>query len=105
MQSPPVVPVGFATDLLFSQKDLEDVFKTNFHGPLNITRALLPRLRAQGTGTLLFMGSQAGWQYVIQHVYFFLPINFTDMSLVPTLVQPDIVRPNLLSKVRNYLSR
>lgn len=47
------------------QKDLEDVFKTNFHGPLNITRALLPNLRAKGTGTLLFMGSQAGWQYVL----------------------------------------
>ncbi|KAK2599720.1 hypothetical protein N8I77_011452 [Diaporthe amygdali] len=44
-----------------TQKDLEDVFKTNFHGPLNITRALLPKLRAKGTGTLLFMGSQAGW--------------------------------------------
>ncbi|KAJ4420472.1 hypothetical protein N0V82_004349 [Gnomoniopsis sp. IMI 355080] len=44
-----------------TQKDLESVFNTNFHGPLNITRALLPKLRAKGTGTLLFMGSQAGW--------------------------------------------
>ncbi|KAG6365480.1 hypothetical protein INS49_007091 [Diaporthe citri] len=44
-----------------TQKDLEDVFKTNFHGPLNITRAILPKLRAKGTGTLLFMSSQAGW--------------------------------------------
>ncbi|KAI5917496.1 hypothetical protein F4810DRAFT_44069 [Camillea tinctor] len=43
------------------QKHLEDVFKTNFHGPLNITRALLPKLRAKGNGTLLYMGSQAGW--------------------------------------------
>lgn len=49
-------------DVLCRQKDLEDVFKTNFHGPLNITRALLPKLRARGTGTLLFMSSQAGWQ-------------------------------------------
>jgi NADP-dependent 3-hydroxy acid dehydrogenase YdfG len=43
---------------------MEAVFKTNFHGPLNITRAILPKLRAKGTGTLVFMGSQAGWQYV-----------------------------------------
>lgn len=43
------------------QQELEDVFKTNFHGPLNITRALLPRLRAKGTGTLLYMSSQAAW--------------------------------------------
>lgn len=47
------------------QKDLEDVFKTNFYGPINITRALLPKLRAKGTGTLLFMSSQAAWQYVL----------------------------------------
>ncbi|KAK8078607.1 hypothetical protein PG996_004777 [Apiospora saccharicola] len=43
------------------QQELEDIFKTNFHGPLNITRALLPKIRARGTGTLLYMSSQAGW--------------------------------------------
>lgn len=40
---------------------MEDAFKTNFHGPLNITRALLPRIRAKGKGTLLFVSSQAAW--------------------------------------------
>ncbi|KAF4630093.1 hypothetical protein G7Y89_g8046 [Cudoniella acicularis] len=35
-----------------TQGDLENIFKTNFHGPLNITRALLPKLRAKGKGTL-----------------------------------------------------
>lgn len=44
-----------------TQEDMEDVFKTNFHGPLNITRALLPRMRARGTGTLLYISSQAAW--------------------------------------------
>ncbi|KAI1860571.1 hypothetical protein JX265_009970 [Neoarthrinium moseri] len=44
-----------------TQQDMEDVFKTNFHGPLNITRALLPRIRAKGKGTLVYMSSQAGW--------------------------------------------
>ncbi|ETS73841.1 hypothetical protein PFICI_14787 [Pestalotiopsis fici W106-1] len=44
-----------------TQKDMEDAFKTNFHGPLNITRALLPKIRAKGQGTLLYMSSQAGW--------------------------------------------
>ncbi|KAJ7730678.1 hypothetical protein DFH07DRAFT_161799 [Mycena maculata] len=44
-----------------TQQDLEDCFRTNFHGPLNITRALLPKLRARGTGTLLYMSSQAAW--------------------------------------------
>lgn len=36
-------------------------FKVNFHGPLNITRAFLPRLRAKNKGTLLFVSSQAAW--------------------------------------------
>ncbi|KAK8016683.1 hypothetical protein PG993_014872 [Apiospora rasikravindrae] len=42
------------------QQEIEDIFKTNFYGPLNITRALLPKFRARGTGTLLYMSSQAG---------------------------------------------
>ena len=43
------------------QEDMDASFKTNFHGPLNITRAILPRLRAKGKGTLLYIGSQAAW--------------------------------------------
>lgn len=35
--------------------------KTNFHGPMNITRAILPKLRAKGNGTLLYISSQAAW--------------------------------------------
>ena len=46
---------------IISQEELEDVFKTNFHGPLNITKALLPDIRKKGKGTLLYMSSQAGW--------------------------------------------
>ncbi|KAI0520976.1 hypothetical protein F5B22DRAFT_33167 [Xylaria bambusicola] len=49
-----------AVEELMAQ-ELEDVMKTNFHGPMNITRALLPRLRAKGSGTLFYMSSQAGW--------------------------------------------
>lgn len=40
---------------------MEDAFRTNFHGPLNITRAVLPKLRAKGKGTLFYMSSQAAW--------------------------------------------
>ncbi|KAI1865066.1 uncharacterized protein JN550_008612 [Neoarthrinium moseri] len=35
-----------------TQQDMEDIFRTNFHGPLNITRALLPRIRAKGKGAV-----------------------------------------------------
>ncbi|CVL07617.1 related to ketoreductases [Fusarium mangiferae] len=44
-----------------TQEDMEKSFKVNFHGPMNITRAVLPHLRKKGSGTLLFVGSQAGW--------------------------------------------
>ncbi|KAI1462342.1 hypothetical protein F4805DRAFT_464571 [Annulohypoxylon moriforme] len=42
-------------------QELKDSFDTNFHGPLNITRAILPKLRGKGKGTLLYLSSQAGW--------------------------------------------
>lgn len=42
-------------------QELEGIMKTNFHGPMNITRSLLPRLRAKGSGTLFYVSSQAGW--------------------------------------------
>ncbi|KAI1162660.1 hypothetical protein F5B18DRAFT_652451 [Nemania serpens] len=44
-----------------TSEELEHVMKTNFHGPMNITRSLLPKLRAKGKGTLLYISSQAGW--------------------------------------------
>ncbi|KAL7934151.1 NAD(P)-binding protein [Trichoderma chlorosporum] len=44
-----------------TQEDMDSSFRVNFHGPLNITRAILPRLRAKDKGTLLYVGSQAAW--------------------------------------------
>ncbi|KAJ6510991.1 hypothetical protein C8R45DRAFT_921685 [Mycena sanguinolenta] len=44
-----------------TQEDMDRCLRTNFHGPMNITRAFLPYFRARGTGTLLYLGSQAGW--------------------------------------------
>ncbi|KAM5520165.1 short-chain oxidoreductase [Fusarium oxysporum f. sp. phaseoli] len=44
-----------------TQEDMEKSFQVNFHGPMNITRAVLPYLRKKASGTLLFVGSQAGW--------------------------------------------
>ncbi|KAF4966880.1 hypothetical protein FSARC_5493 [Fusarium sarcochroum] len=45
-----------------TQEDMENSFRVNFHGPLNITRAALPHLRKKGSGTLLYVSSQAAWQ-------------------------------------------
>ncbi|KAI1258796.1 NAD(P)-binding protein [Xylariaceae sp. FL1019] len=43
-----------------TEEEMEHAFRTNFYGPLNITKAVLPRLRAKGKGTLFYMSSQAG---------------------------------------------
>ncbi|KAI9147249.1 short-chain oxidoreductase [Paramyrothecium foliicola] len=52
---------AFLTAEANRQEDMEASLKTNFHGPLNITRAILPKLRARASGTLLYISSQAGW--------------------------------------------
>ncbi|TEA22452.1 putative oxidoreductase [Colletotrichum sidae] len=44
-----------------TQEELETCHRTNFRGPLNITRAFLPFLRKRGTGTLAYLSSQAAW--------------------------------------------
>ncbi|OTB02033.1 hypothetical protein M426DRAFT_63011 [Hypoxylon sp. CI-4A] len=43
------------------EDELQNIMGTNFFGPFNITQAILPKLRAKGKGTLLYMSSQAGW--------------------------------------------
>lgn len=42
-------------------QDLVKSMRTNFHGPLNITRSILPMLREKGNATLLYVSSQAAW--------------------------------------------
>ncbi|KAJ5753587.1 Glucose/ribitol dehydrogenase [Penicillium nucicola] len=47
-----------------SQPQILDQFNTNVFGPLNLTRALLPHMRARQSGTVIFMSSIAGWRGV-----------------------------------------
>ncbi|KLO09008.1 NAD(P)-binding protein [Schizopora paradoxa] len=37
-------------------------FATNFFGPLNVTHAVLPYMRAARTGTVAFIGSRSSWR-------------------------------------------
>jgi NAD(P)-dependent dehydrogenase (short-subunit alcohol dehydrogenase family) len=52
-----VVP-GFAEDV--SDAELRDQFETNFFGAAALTRALLPRMRAQGFGHIVMLSSISG---------------------------------------------
>ncbi|KAM0232960.1 hypothetical protein ACHAPO_007421 [Fusarium lateritium] len=44
-----------------SQEDLERSLQVNLHGPLNITRAILPHFKERTSGTLFYVSSQAAW--------------------------------------------
>ncbi|KAH7131715.1 hypothetical protein B0J13DRAFT_598120 [Dactylonectria estremocensis] len=44
-----------------SPDEIQHQFNTNFFGALNVTRAVLPFMRSQRKGTILFMGSISGW--------------------------------------------
>ncbi|GKU08297.1 oxidoreductase yusz [Fusarium langsethiae] len=44
-----------------SQEDMERSLQVNLHGPLNITRAILPHFKKRKSGTLLYVSSQAAW--------------------------------------------
>jgi len=37
-------------------------FNTNVFGPLNVSRAVLPHMRARKSGTIIFIGSIGGWR-------------------------------------------
>ncbi|KAJ5515010.1 Glucose/ribitol dehydrogenase [Penicillium fimorum] len=47
-----------------SQSQILDQFNTNVFGPLNLTRAVLPHMRARQSGTIIFMSSIAAWKGV-----------------------------------------
>ncbi|KAL4879086.1 hypothetical protein BJY04DRAFT_194202 [Aspergillus karnatakaensis] len=47
-----------------TQEEMQRSLDTNFHGPINLTRAALPHFRskgAQGQGLIIYIGSQSGF--------------------------------------------
>ncbi|KAL4746808.1 hypothetical protein BDW72DRAFT_197334 [Aspergillus terricola var. indicus] len=47
-----------------TQEEVQRCLDTNFHGPINLTRAALPHFRSKGEngkGMIIYMGSQAGF--------------------------------------------
>lgn len=44
-----------------SNEDYQKLFAVNVFGVLSVTRAVLPYMRAQQSGTIAFVGSMYGW--------------------------------------------
>eukprot|EP00127_Corallochytrium_limacisporum_P000232 Clim_evm49s7 gene=Clim_evmTU49s7 len=44
-----------------SAEETQDIFAVNVFGALNVTRAVLPHMRAQGSGTVAMFGSLGSW--------------------------------------------
>ncbi|CCT75341.1 related to ketoreductases [Fusarium fujikuroi IMI 58289] len=89
-----------------TQEDMEKSFKVNFHGPMNITRAVLPYLRKQRSGTLLFVGSQAGWhadpsavECLSKELAIFAP------GLKVLIVEPGYCRTPVFNKIQHVDAR
>ncbi len=59
MHNAGIAVAGVLEDL--SDADARRVMETNFFGPLNLTRALLPTFRAQRRGRIVFLSSQAAF--------------------------------------------
>ncbi|KAF4450150.1 hypothetical protein F53441_6668 [Fusarium austroafricanum] len=53
------VAAGSLEDL--SYEDYLASFETNVFGPIKVTRALLPHMRARKSGTMVFISSVSGW--------------------------------------------
>lgn len=56
-------PAGFGMSGAFeevSDEELRTLMETNFFGVTNVTRAILPTMRKQGSGMIMTVSSQAG---------------------------------------------
>ncbi|AFY02518.1 SDR family oxidoreductase [Bdellovibrio bacteriovorus] len=99
---------GYFEDL--SQADIERQMNTNFYGPLNVTRAVLPVLRKQKSGHIITISSTAGLvgiefgsayaasKFAVEGWMLSLQSEVAQFGINTTIVNPGFFRTDLLSK-------
>lgn len=99
---------GYFEDL--SPEDMEKQFATNFFGPLNVTRAVLPVMRKQAAGLIMTISSTAGLygiefgsayaasKFAIEGWMKSLDLEVAPFGINTTIVNPGFFRTDLLSK-------
>lgn len=58
-------------------------FQTNVFGVINVTNAVIPRMRERRSGTVVIVGSRSGWNPAMPVSFSSLTI-FVDMTLTYT---------------------
>lgn len=92
-----------------SDAEARTLFDTNVFGLLNVTRAALPTLRAQGAGRILNIGSSAGFgsspgrglysaaKFAVEGITEALRAEVAPLGIHVTVVEPGSFRTNFLS--------
>ncbi|KAF9889462.1 hypothetical protein FE257_007364 [Aspergillus nanangensis] len=100
-----------------SHEQLLNQFNTNVFGPLNVTRAFLPHMRARNQGSIVFMSSISGWlgvaaggpysasKFALEGAVESLQKEVSSFGIETLLVVLGQFRTNILSTERRKLAR
>jgi NAD(P)-dependent dehydrogenase (short-subunit alcohol dehydrogenase family) len=91
-----------------SAEEVERVFRTNVFGLLNVTRAVLPRMREQGSGHIINVSSLGGYQaspgfgvycatkFAVEGLTEALHAELAPLGIHATVIEPGFFRTNFL---------
>ncbi|KAI1324234.1 hypothetical protein F5Y16DRAFT_381614 [Xylariaceae sp. FL0255] len=97
-------------------EEMQTQFQANVFGPINVYRAILPHIRAKGTGTLVTMGSMAAWftlngcnlynasKAAIRWLVLGMAEEIKPFGIKHCLVEPGFFRTQLLNPTGNFTS-
>ncbi|KAK1243402.1 hypothetical protein MKX07_004030 [Trichoderma sp. CBMAI-0711] len=93
-----------------SYEDFREAFETNVFGPLKVTKAALPHMRARKTGTNVFISSISGWsgmefnagyagtKFALEGMAESLDREVRPLGLRTLIIEPGFFRTDLLSQ-------